>query len=211
MAALVSRNAVPIFGLVFLDWHAANLIVLYFIDFMADLALVLALLMLLDPEFRTVMEIPPGPRGAPKMAFAMILVIGILVSVFAFVFGMPVFGMFVMETDLSLSGLFADERFRNGVLLHLGLSSWTYFQAYRYFSRMKAADPGFDFSPSLKGRFNYVLVRWVAVYAAGLFMPFFPAIMVIAYCVATVYIELFPKKVEEFLGPEEKGAPPRSR
>ena len=199
----------PIFGLLFLDWRAANLIILYFIDFMADVGMVLALLMLLDPEFRKVMEIPPGPRGAVKMAFAMMLVIGILGGTFAFVFGMPVFGMFVMDTDLSLGRLFADERFRNGVFFHLLLSSWTYFQAYRHFSRMRAADASYDFSPFLKSRFNYVLVRWVAVYAAGLFVPFFPAIMVIAYCVATVYIELFPKKVAEFLGPEEKEAPPR--
>jgi hypothetical protein len=31
-AALISRNVVPIVGLVFLDWRAANLIVLYFAD-----------------------------------------------------------------------------------------------------------------------------------------------------------------------------------
>jgi hypothetical protein len=202
---------VPIVGLVFLDWRAANLIILYFIDFIADVALVLTLLMLLDPEFKQVMEIPPGPRGAVKMTFAILLVAGILVCVFGFVFGMPIFGMFVMETDLSLWDLFANERFRNGVLLHLALSSWTYFQAYRYFSRMRVADAKFDVDPFLKSRFNYVLVRWIAVYAAGLFIPFFPAIMVIAYCVATVYIELFPKKVVEFLGPGEKEAPPGSR
>jgi hypothetical protein len=207
----VSRNAVPIFGLAFLDWHAANLIVLYFVDFMADVGFILGLLMLLDPEFRTLMEIPPGPRGAVKMASAMLLVIGILLLTFGFVFGMPVFGMFVMETDLSLTGLLADARFRNGVLLQIALSSWTYIQAYRYFSRMRAADASYDFSPYVKSRFNYVLVRWLAVYAAGLFIPIFPAIMVVAYCVATVYIELFPRKVVEFLGPDKDEATPGSR
>jgi hypothetical protein len=202
---------VPIFGLVFLDWHAANLIILYFVDFMADVGFVLALFMLLDPEFRTLMEIPPGPRGAVKMAFMMILVIGILLATFGFVFGMPVFGMFVMEADLSLAGLLADERFRNGVLIQIALSSWTYYQAYRYFSRMHAADAAYDFNPFLKSRFNYVLVRWLAVYAAGLFIPIFPAIMVVAYCVATVYIELFPQKVAGFVGRGEKESPPGSR
>ena len=201
----------PIVGLLFLDWHAANLMVLYFVDFMLDIGLVLALLMFLDPEFKTVMDVPPGPGGAIKMGFAILLVIVILVCVFAFVFGMPVFGMFVMETDLSLAGLFGDERFRNGLLMHLLVSSWTYFQAYRYFSGMRAADAKFDVSPPLKGRFNFVLLRWLAVYVAGLTVPFFPALMVVAYCVASVYIELYPQRVEQFLGPSPEEPPPPSQ
>lgn len=193
----------PIAGLVFLGWHATNVIVLYFIDFLVDIAMVLALLMLLDPSFKTEMQIPPGPKATAKLAASMLMVIGILCAVFGFVFGMPVFGMLMMDPDISLGKLFADERFRRGVLIHLALSSWTYVQAYRYFAALRKADAQFDVSVPLKGRFHHVLIRWLAVYVAGLTLPFFPAAMVVAFCVATAYSELFPERFANLLGPPD--------
>jgi hypothetical protein len=100
-----------------------------------------------------------------------------------------------MDSDLSLGGLFADARFRDGFLMHLILSSWTFLGVYRYFSRMRDSDPSFDASVPVRGRFRFVLSRWLAIYVTGLFIPFFPTLMVVAYCAATVYFELFPQRV----------------
>jgi hypothetical protein len=195
LAALISRNVVPIIGIVFLDWRAENLIVLYFADFILDIGMCVALLFLLDPEAKTVMQFPDTVGGRMKRALAILMVIGIIAAVFAFVFGMPVFGMFVMDSDLSLGGLFADARFRDGFLMHLILSSWTFLGVYRYFSRMRDSDPSFDVSVPVRGRFRFVLSRWLAIYVTGLSIPFFPTLMVVAYCAATVYFELFPQRV----------------
>ncbi|MGZ5041458.1 MAG: hypothetical protein ACXWG1_14900 [Usitatibacter sp.] len=204
----MSRNAVPIAGILFLGWHAPSLIVLYFIDFIADFSLCLALLMLLDPEFRTLMEIGPGARGRAKLVGVMLLVIGFLAAAFGFVFGMPVFGMFMMDADLSLGALFADPRFLRALAVHLALCSWTYVQAYRYFAKLRESDATFDVSVPVKGRFRYVLGRWLAVYATALFVPFLPVLMPIAYCIATIYIEMFPERLQRFFdGDDVKSGP----
>ena len=207
LAALVSRNIVPIIGLFFLDWHAANLIVLYFTDFIADVGTCFTLLILLDPEFKTVMPAADTAGGRIKRTLSIILAIVSIAAVFAFVFGMPLFGMFAMDPDLSLGRLLSDMRFRNGLLLHLLLSSWTFYQVYRYFLRMRDIDAAFDVSVSIRGRFQFVLGRWLAVYVTGLTIPFYATLMVVAFCATTIYFELFPRRVEKMFDPSPEEPP----
>ena len=41
--------------------------------------------------------------------------------------------------------------------------------------------------------------RWLAVYVTGLVGFVFPPLMVAAYCAATVYFELNPRRAQEML------------
>ena len=198
VATLVTRNLVPIAGVIFLDWKAVNIIVLYFADFMLDLATCLLMLALLDPEARAEAA-KLGTAGAWIKAIIGVLIAGIvLLAVFAFVFGMPVYFALAMDEG-SLEKLFTDERFLKGLLLHLLLSAFNFVLAYRYLSRMRRDDPKFVLDAAVRRRFNYVTGRWFAVYATGLFAAFFPILMVVAYSAATVYAELSPRRIEEML------------
>ncbi|MGZ5106101.1 MAG: hypothetical protein ACXWHB_16345, partial [Usitatibacter sp.] len=72
----------------------------------------------------------------------------------------------------------------------------------------RESDATFDVSVPVKGRFRYVLGRWLAVYATALFVPFLPVLMPIAYCIATIYIEMFPERLQRFFdGDDVKSGP----
>ena len=88
---------------------------------------------------------------------------------------------------------------------HLELNTDDPAGAKKFYKSFTTAFPDakFDVSVPLKGRFHYVLIRWLAVYVAGLTLPFFPAAMVVGFCVATAYSELFPERFANLLGPPD--------
>ena len=204
-ATLLCRNLVPIYGIVVLDWSAVSVIVLYFADFLLDITACLLLLALLDPEAK---EAARKIRAAGEWVKTLVgvLIAGVfLLACFAFVFGMPVF------IAIGDKNPFDDPWFRNGLAVHLVLSSWNFVLAYRYLSYMIRTDPQFKVDAAVKGRFQYITGRWLAVYLTGFVGAAFPLIMVIAYCGATLYSIFHPRRIEEFLNlpREEKSAAPR--
>ena len=188
VATLVSRNLVPVAGMVFLGWNPVNLVVLYFADYLLDLVACFLMLLLLDPEVREAARKVEGAGDWAKTIFGILIAAVFLLAAFAFVFGMPVFFAAASEIDYHVLD---DPGFFKAVGIHLMFASFNFLVAYRFLRELRRAHPEFRIDAAVKGRFEYVTGRWLAVYVAGLFLPFAPFLMVVAYCAATIYSEIY--------------------
>ena len=205
IASLVSRNLMPVAGVLLLGWSAPDLLILYYLDTILGLAVVVLLIA------RHVTGLgKPGERGRPLRgpldwvrAAAGALLAAVLIGL---PLGVPLF-ILLAQFDWSIEPALADRAFVSGLAVQAAGSAYGCIQAHR---DLLARD---DDEHVLKHRAAFVVGRWMVVLVvamtgfAALFGPRFGgALVVLAYAGATVYFELYPERALQWLNPREARA-----
>jgi hypothetical protein len=202
IASLVSRNLVPVIGVLLLGWSAPDLLILYYLDTVLGLAVVVLLIARHVTGLGKV-----GERGRPMKGpldwargAAGALLAAVLIGL---PLGVPLFIM-LAQFDWSLDTALADRAFLTGLAMQAAGSVYGCIEAHR---DLLARD---DDEHVLKHRAAFVVGRWMVVLIAAmtglaaLFGPRFGgALVVLAYAGATVYFELFPERALQWLNPRE--------
>jgi hypothetical protein len=202
LASLVSRNLVPVAGVLLLGWSAPDLLILYYLDTVLGLAVVVLLIARHVTGLGKPGEVGKpldGPldwmRGAAGSLFGAVLI--------GLPLGVPLFIM-LAQFDWSIATALADRAFVGGLAVQAAGSVYGCVQAHR---DLLARD---DDEHVLKHRAAFVVGRWMVVLVAamtGLAAVFGPryggALVVLAYAGATVYFELYPERALQWLNPSE--------
>ena len=203
IASLVARNAVPLAGLLFFHWSAANLLILYFVDTLLAIAVIVAgFLYSASPveEMRGFSE-----RLATIVSYA--AGAGFVTLIMAIPLGMPVLILVFGVNDASFTGMLADRGFQAG----LGLQAIASLVSFRDLATaLRTYTPE---ELGLKRRFALVFLRWVATIGAAylpftyLFGAYAPLVLIVVYIGVTIVAEIMPDRfIAAFGGP---GAGPR--
>lgn len=206
IASLIARNLVPVAGVLFLGWSAANLLVLYYVDTILDFAVVV----LLVARHVTGMGKPnePGRQLEAQLWDWIRAGLGALLGagLICLPLGVPLF-MLLAQFDWSVSAALADRSFVTGLALQVAGSAASCVQAHR---GLLARD---DDERVLKHRAAFIVARWLVVIIAaltGLFGLLGPwiggTLIVLVYAAATVYFELRPDRALLWLNPKEARA-----
>jgi hypothetical protein len=206
LAQAVTRNLVPLGGILFFGWSAANVLVLYFADTIFAMVVMFAGLM------RHFMP-PPRDDGLAARVNAEAGYIGtalFLGVVFAVPLGVPL--VFALAgTDVTVRSLFADPAFRSGLVLQAIAAFWS---GHGLYQALKVHTPE---ELRLKRQFALVFMRWMAVLMttyfgiAFLFGRFAPLFFVAVYAVVSIVIDVAPDKfLRAMPGGEVADVPPGS-
>lgn len=199
----VVRNLVPVAGIVFLGWSAANVLILYFVDTLLAIAVVLAGLMrhFLPPAteegWAARVNAEAGYVGA---ALFTAVIIGVPL-------GVPLIFM-LSEANFSVRGLFEDTGFRSGLILQAIAAFWSCRALYQ---ALQSHSPE---ELRLKRHFSLVFLRWMAVLLATYFGLGFllgeyaPLFFVAVYAVASIMIDVAPDKFLRAMPGGEEDADP---
>ena len=188
LAAIIGDNLVPIAGVLFLQWKAANLVLTYFAGFLLDIGACAVLLWMLSRD-RPDLNPEGTAAGKVKAVLGMLVGLAALVGVFAFAFGFPVFAVVHGDPSLSIKGLLTDPAFAAALAVYLAMAASGFVPVYRAIAGELARDPAFKPELPIRRRFAFVTSRWVVVLAASFFLPI-PVMLVIAYCAASIWFEI---------------------
>jgi hypothetical protein len=209
IASIVARNLIAPFGVLFLGWSAANLLVLYYLDTVLEFAVVIVLV------GRHVTGI--GPEGAKTRPFsgpldwirmsAAALFASVLIGL---PLGVPLF-MAVAGWDVSWSELMSTT-FLWALASQAAASVYGGFQAHRMLLARS------DDEHVLKHRAAFVFGRWLVMCFAAAFVPssllgrrLGGAVLVAIYAGASLYFELFPGSALRWLNRKEADADEREQ
>lgn len=188
VADVVARNAVPLVGILFDGWSAANVVVLYFLDTLLSLGVIFAgLAKTLSPANGTVV-------GRVRLELTCAVVALFLCAVLAVPLGLPV-GIALVTSDFSFSDAFRDHSLRIGALVQCALAAWSYV-ALRW--ALGSHTPS---QLRLKQRFGIILMRWAAVLGAcyiGLYFGPNRAILLLlvaTYVAVSILGEIAPSRL----------------
>jgi len=203
VADAVTRNLVPLAGILFLGWSAANVLILYFVDTMLAMAVMFAGLM------RYFLP-PPKDEGWAARANAEAGYVGVALGIVAFLavpLGVPLIFM-LAGSGVSARAIFADPAFRGGLVLQGIAAFWSCFALYRALR---------DHTPDelrIKRQFSLVFLRWLAVimvtylglgFLLGRFAPY---LFVAIYTFATIMIDVAPDRFLRAMPGGEEDADP---
>jgi hypothetical protein len=183
------RNLVPLAGILFFGWPAANILLLYFLDTMLAMAVMFAGLA------RHFMP-PPKDDGLAARINAEVGCVGVALFLAAFVavpLGMPLF-ILLMATGVTWSSVVDDQMFRSGLVLQGIAAFWSCAGLYR---ALRTHTPD---ELRLKRRFALVFLRWMAVLMVwylgiGFLLGRYAAVLFVAvYAAATIMIEVAPDR-----------------
>jgi hypothetical protein len=182
-AQIVARNAVPVFGVVFLGWSAQNVLILYFLDTMLSIAVIFAGLM---SVFARLEWTGAGRINGEVSAVALALA---LAAFFAVPLGVPL-AMVLAASNFSWRDALADPNLRIGALMQAIAAFWSYVALWR---ALRVATPE---DLRLKRRFALVFLRWVGVLIViytgiGIFLPL---LVVAAYAALSIWSEIAPDR-----------------
>jgi len=206
VAAVVVRNLVPIVGVLFLHWSATNLLIVYFADTLASFfaVSVLAAGRLSGTEKQDgaawYQRLARGMQLAGSGA-AVTLIVGLVP------FGFLVF-MLLMQ-DFVWQFALHDRDLWIGVAAQFCAAVTMLLREYR---RIEAAT---DADRLIRARFGLIFMRWVAVivvfFAAvellqpqrgGALATIFGFVLVLAYAVTTIFMELQPERLLAGFAPD---------
>ena len=188
-ANAVARNVVPLAGILFLGWSAANILLLYFLDTLLAMAVIFTGLM------RHFMP-PPTDEGWAARANAEAGYVGValmIVAFFAIPLGVPLIFM-LAGSDVSWRGLLEDQEFRIGLVLQAIAAFWSGRALYRALSTHTPDEL------RMKRRFTLVFMRWMVVVMSAymglalLLGRFAPIFFVAVYTAATIMIDVAPDR-----------------
>lgn len=191
---VILRNAIPIFGILFLGWSAQNLIVLYFVDTLGAMWALFTALALNFPEAKLATTLL-----ARVPTFATMLFVGaFLVAFMAVPLGMPLL-IYSMMTEWDWQAALAEREFIYGII---GIAALSFVGMIRQYQMI--AEVTLDKS-NVKRDFGILMTRWViillVIYTLGFLLgPLGAYFMVIAYVAASAYSEIFPEKFSNLLG-----------
>ena len=189
IANAVVRNLVPLAGILFLGWSAANVLILYFVDTLLAMAVMFAGLM------RHFLP-PPTDEGWAARANAEVGYVGVALAICAFLavpLGVPLIFM-LMGSDVAWRELLTDPGFRTALALQAIATFWSCRDLYR---ALRTHTPD---ELRLKRQFALVFLRWMAVIMVsylgiGVFLGRYAAFFFVAiYGVATFMIEVAPDR-----------------
>ena len=188
IAQIVARNITPLVGILFFDWSASNVLILYFVDTMLSMLVIFAGL---AKSFSSLATDGIGTRI--KTMLTVVFVALFLTAFFALPLGGPI-GIVLASTDFSWRFAYYDHSLRLGVLAQCIIALGSYFELYRALA---------THSPEqlqLKKRFGLVLMRWVAVMAVcyagiGFMGDFGVLLLVAAYIGALIVAEIAPNRL----------------
>lgn len=190
---LISRNLVPVIGVLFLGWSAAHQLLLYFIDTLLGLGVVCALIFqVLFP-----IESENSVAGRINAAGGIFGGSGFIVAVMAIPLGVPL--IFVLGPGGFPLFELLQRQFLVAVAAHVALALLTFVAMFREMPAVK--DPG----PALKRQFGWILMRWVVVVViiyTGVPMllgHFGGLLVVIAYAAFGIAGDLAPRAVASLL------------
>ncbi len=207
LGSLVLRNAVPLVGLLFLHWSAANLLILYFIDTLLAIAVIVA----------GFLYSVSSPEEAPGLAARINTIAGyaagaaFITLIMAIPLGMPVFILLFGVNDTSLAGMLADRGFQLG----LGLQAIASLVSFRdLVAALRTYTPE---QLGLKRRFALVFLRWVGTICAAylpftyLFGRYAPFVLIVVYIGVTIVAEIMPDRFIAAFGDSEATPAPVPR
>jgi hypothetical protein len=187
---LVLRNIVPIVGLLFYHWSAANLLILYFVDTLLAFAVVIG--GFLYSQFPA--------EEAPGLAARLNTIVGyaagafFVVLILALPLGMPIFILVFGAGDASFGDMLRDQGFQVGLGLQAIASLVSFRDLTAALRRHTAEELG------LKRRFSFILLRWIGTLIA-VYLPltwllgrFAPLLLVVVYIALTIFAELMPDR-----------------
>jgi hypothetical protein len=189
IANAVTRNLVPLGGILFFGWSAANVLILYFVDTLLAMAVMFAGLM------RHFLP-PPTDEGWAARANAEVGYVGAALFICAFLavpLGMPLIFM-LMGSDVAWRELLSDPAFRSGLVLQAIAAFWSCWSLYR---ALQTHTPD---ELRIKRQFALVFLRWLVVVMVsylgiGFFLGRSAAFFFVAiYTVATIMIDVAPDR-----------------
>jgi len=188
IANAVARNVVPLAGILFLGWSAANVLLLYFLDTMLAMTVMFAGL---ARHF-----LPAGADGVAARAYGEFTCVAGALFIAAFMavpLGMPLFILLAMS-GVTWASVIDDPMFRSGLVLQAIAAFWSCVGLYR---ALRSHTPE---ELRLKRQFAFVFLRWIAVLMVWylgigfLLGRFAPVLFVAVYAGATVMIEVAPDR-----------------
>lgn len=189
IANAVVRNLVPLAGILFLGWSAANVLILYFVDTLLAMAVMFAGLM------RHFLP-PPTDEGWAARANAEVGYVAAALFICAFLavpLGVPLIFM-LMGSDVVWRELLSDPAFRSGLVLQAIAAFWSCRDLYR---ALRTHTPD---ELRLKRRFALVFLRWMVVIMVsylgiGLIFGRYAAFVFVAiYTAATIMTDVAPDR-----------------
>lgn len=189
IANAVARNLVPLAGILFLGWSAANVLILYFVDTLLAMAVMFAGLM------RHFLP-PPTDEGWAARANAEVGYVAAALFICAFMavpLGVPLIFM-LMGSDVAWRELLSDPAFRSGLVLQAIAAFWSCRDLYR---ALRTHTPD---ELRLKRRFALVFLRWMVVIMVsylgiGLIFGRYAAFVFVAiYTAATIMTDVAPDR-----------------
>lgn len=188
VANVAARNAVPLVGILFGGWSAANVVVLYFLDTLLSLGVIFGgLAKALSPSNGTF-------AGRIRMEITCAFVALLLCTVFAVPLGVPV-GIVLATSDFSFTAALSDRSLRIGALVQCAIAAWSYVELRRALASHSPSDL------RLKQRFGIILVRWAAILGAcyvGLYFGPNRAVLlllVVTYVAVSIVAEVAPSRL----------------
>jgi len=191
IAQIVARNIVPLVGVLFLGWHAGNVLLLYFLDTLLAIGVMLAGLMGAVPRWAPSIR-PIGPiRTIAATLF--------LVVFFSLPLGVPLFIMLFGVNDVTLREVLTDTGFRTGAIMQAAAAIWSYLDLARALR---------EHSPEelrVKRRFALVFLRWVGVLmviytSIGIQLP---VLVIATYVAISIWEEIAPDRFLMAIGDRE--------
>lgn len=187
---LVLRNVVPIVGLVFYHWSAANLLILYFLDTLLAIGVIAA--GFFYHEFPA--EEAPGLAARMNAIVGYVAGAAFIALIMAIPLGMPVFILVFGVNDVSFLDMIRDRGFQVGLGLQ-AIASLVSFRDLVVALRTYSPD-----QLGLKRRFSFVFLRWIGTMMAAYvpltyaFGRYSPLVLVVVYIALTIYAELMPDR-----------------
>lgn len=185
---VIARNLIPIIGVLFLNWSALNLLLLYFVDTLGGMwALIAALLTQFFGGWTTL----PWAQRFTNLLWVLGLSL-FLIAFFAIPLGMPVFIM-LMSREWSWQAAMNDQGFIFGLVSIAALSLASMLRmAFRF--HQTPSDEKWS-----RNAFGLLFLRWVFTVfifftLGGFVLPFGEILVIILYAGATVISELYPER-----------------
>jgi hypothetical protein len=205
IANAIARNLVPLGGILFLGWSAANVLILYFVDTLLAMAVMFAGLM------RHFLP-PPTDEGWAARANAEVGYVGAALFICAFLavpLGVPLIFMLI-GSNVAWRELLSDPAFRSGLVLQAIAAFWSCWNLYQALQTHTPEEL------RLKRQFALVFLRWMAVimvtyvgvgFIFGRYAAFF---FVAIYSAATIMIDVAPDRFLRAMpgGAEDADPPP---
>jgi len=204
--SVIARTLVPIAGVLFLHWSAANLLIVYFADTLAAFFAV----SVLAAGRLSAGEAPVGPAWYQRFVTgARLATYGAMVTL---IVGLVPFGFLafmLLLQDFVWQFALPDRDLWIGVAAQFCAAVTLLLREYRHIEAASDADR------IIRARFGLVFMRWVIVCmvffaAAELFEPqnggiladIFGFVLVLAYAVATILMELQPQRLLAAFAPD---------
>ena len=181
-AQIVARNVVPLAGILWLGWSAANTLLLYFLDTVLAMTVILAGLMSVFARHEE--------QAAARMTseISAVLLGACVACILAVPLAVPL--VFVLApSGFSWRETVADPQLRIAALMQVVAAGWSYVDLWR---ALRTETPE---ALALRRRFALVFLRWMAVLVVvytGVPVLLGPLVVVAAYAAVSIWAELFP-------------------